>query len=461
MQAAVAPLLAALRERGTAPFLAYADRDVSAAEVLGCVEDAVAEAGKLRPALVPGCVAALRGDDPGLRIAAPLAAWSLGLCAQPLSDREPDAAVEGLLHASGARVVFAWRPQGRWSLEPRSADLDVALPTGTLFATSGSAGRPKLVVHGLEQHLASARGACAFLDLGPHDRLLLSLPTWHVGGMGIVLRAILAGSVLCVPAAGESLAAALLRSRPTCISLVATQLAGLLEDAQATEALRACRSVLLGGGPLTLSQRERALDAGLPIVVSYGATETSAFVAASAEPGVILRPQSAGCALPERDVQIDDEGQICVGGPTLFDGYLVDGQVRPERNVAGLWATGDTGRIEDGVLYVHGRGDRMFISGGENVQPEEIEGALLAIDGVDEAVVVGVAHEAFGARPAAFVRGAALDASVLDQALRRVLPGFKVPDVYYRMPAGDASRMKPDLARLQELASDPGDLERL
>ncbi|MDJ0521891.1 MAG: AMP-binding protein, partial [Planctomycetota bacterium] len=443
MHPAAAPLLDALRARGDAACLALEDREVSAAAILAAVEHAVQEAEKLPLELTQGDVVGLRGRHAALRLAAPLAAWSLGLCTQLLSDREPDASVSGMLAAAGARCLLDWREPGVWSLLPLQPKAPVELPTGTLLSTSGSSGTPKLVHHELEQHIASARGAAAFLELGPDDRMLLSLPTYHAGGLGMVFRALLSGAVLCVPAEDTPLAEALVRFAPTQISLVATQLARLLEDDATRAALCACRTVLMGGGPIPAALRERALDAGVPLAVGYGATETSAFVAASRDPEVVRRPQSVGQALPQREVHVDAHGEIRVGGPTLFSGYLVDGEIEPARDEAGLWATGDVGRLEDGVLFVTGRRDRMFISGGENVQPEEIEAALLAIDDVAAAVVVPVADAEYGARPVAFVAGDGLDAARLDAALRAVLPGFKTPDVYYRMPPAAMSGMKP------------------
>lgn len=461
MDAAALPLIEALRERGDAAFLAYDDRDVSAAAVLAAVEHAAEEAAKLPFALAPGDVVALRGGDPALRVAAPLAAWTLGLCTQLVSDREPEAAVERQLESSGARCVLGWRVPGIWSLLPLAPQHEVQLPAGTLLATSGSAGHPKLVAHALEHHVASAREACAFLDLGSRDRLLLSLPTYNAGGLALLFRAILSGAVLCAPGAGSPLAAAIARHRPTHISLVATQLARLLEDGASAAALRACRAVLVGGGPIPVRLREEALAADVPLVVTYGATETAAFVAASADPEINARAQSAGRPLPRREVRLDDEGEIRIGGPTLFSGYLVDGALQGGRDDDGLWATGDLGRFENGVLYVTGRKDRMFVSGGENVQPEEIESALLGLAAVDEAVVVPAGSPEFGARPVAFVAGEALDAATLDASLRAVLPGFKTPDAYYRMPPHAPARLKPDIQALAAFVKTPEDLERL
>jgi len=455
MDAAAAPLFRALRDRGDEPFLVHGDRHVSGAALLSAIEMLGNDARNLPVALEPGDVVGLRGAHTALRVAVPLTAWSLGLCTHLLSEREPGSSIAGVLAASGARCVLECRDPGVWSLLPLRPRVEVELPAGTLLATSGSAGRPKLVAHTLEQHLASARSACDFLGLGASDRLLLSLPTWHAGGLGIVFRAILSGARLNVPAAGAALAESLTRHRPTHVSLVATQLARLLEDAGAVTALRACRGVLVGGGPVPAALRERALGLQVPLVVTYGATETASFVVASADRALVARDQCAGRPLPQRDVRVDASGEIRVGGPTLFAGYLDSGVLRPGRDETGLWATGDLGRLEDGALYVTGRKDRMFVSGGENVQPEEIEAALLALDGVDAAVVVAVEHAEFGARPVAFVAGSALEATALDAALRDVLPGYKTPDAYYRFPTDGGERLKPDLVRLTALANDP------
>jgi O-succinylbenzoic acid--CoA ligase len=104
----------------------------------------------------------------------------------------------------------------------------------------------------------------------------------------------------------------------------------------------------------------------------------------------------------------------------------------------GWFRTGDLGHCDDaGYLHVTGRRDNMFISGGENIQPEEIEQALRNIASVEEAIVVGVDDAEWGRRPVAFVRmaeGRALDSTALQQALRGVLPAYKVPRTYHPWP---------------------------
>jgi O-succinylbenzoic acid--CoA ligase len=448
-------LEAALRDRGTRPLLEEPRRTVGARELRDAVGILQDEMRRPELALEAGDVLALRGRHPALEVAAPLAAWSLGLCAQVLSRREPGSSIQGLVQGAGARAVLAFG-EGAFQWLPRpETPRRAPLPAGTLLATSGSSGRPKLVLHALEQHVAAARGAIGALDVRPDDRLLLSLPTWHVGGLALVLRAVLGQAVLCLPGPDEALAAALVRLAPTHVSLVATQLRRLLAAPAARAALAACRAVLLGGGPVPAPLRAEALAAGVPLAVGYGATETTAFVTLARAADEVRREACAGRPLPGRVVRVDDAGEIRVGGPTLCTGILGPEGLTDVRGPDGLWASGDLGVLRDGLLHVSGRRDRMFVSGGENVQPEEVEAALLAVPGVEEAVVVPVAHAEYGLRPVAFLAGRDLEAAPLEAALREVLPGFKVPDAFYRLPAPAEGRLKAEPRRLASLAADP------
>ena len=460
MENAAAPLLDALAARATAAYIRLAGATVTANELLGWIHDL---AGALRDApfdLEAGHVVAVCGLHPRARIAAPIAAWSAGLSTYLVSDREPEMRMPAVLAEAGCRAYLEPGDADvlHWAEGPGRAVLPG--PVSTLLSTSGSSGTPKIAVHALAQHLESARGAAAWFGLTSADRWLLTLPTWHVAGLGIVLRTMLSGAELCIPAFDAPLAHALAEHRPTHVSLVTTQLQRLLDDAAATAHLADCKAVLVGGGPIPVALRRRALDAGVSLVVSYGSTETSALVAASADPAVIRVPDTAGRTLPERRIEVDDAGRIRVGGPTLFRGYWVAGGIVDMRDEDGLFASGDIGALsESGVLTVSGRADRMFISGGENVHPEEIEAALLSITGVTEAVVVSVPSAEFGRRPVGFVRGAS-DAARIEGALRETLPGFKVPDALYALPRSPG-RLKADLAQLEALALTPEALTRL
>ena len=105
-----------------------------------------------------------------------------------------------------------------------------------------------------------------------------------------------------------------------------------------------------------------------------------------------------------RELRIEADGEICVGGKTLFRGYWTNGSCQQPFTADGFFRTGDIGKIDgNGFLHVTGRKDNMFISGGENIQPETIEAALNECPGVRQSLVVPVPDNEFGQRPVAFV----------------------------------------------------------
>ncbi|MGB3541420.1 AMP-binding protein, partial [Rubrivirga sp.] len=268
---------------------------------------------------------------------------------------------------------------------------------------------------------------------------------YHVGGLGIVMRCVLAGATMAVPSRSAPAAERVERFRPTHASFVSTQLQRLL-DADAD--LSSLHAVLLGGSAMPAALIDRALEAGVPAVVSYGLTEMTSTVTATRLPPSRSDLATSGAPLPHRDVRISDDGEIEVGGPTRYVGRVFEGEILP----APEWhPTGDIGRFDaEGRLIVTGRRDLQFVSGGENVHPEPIEAALSALDGVLEAVVVPVPDLEFGHRPAAFVRledvDPTRDASTFLRTcledVRATLPSFMVPIVAYEW--GGAEGLKPD-----------------
>ena len=148
--------------------------------------------------------------------------------------------------------------------------------------------------------------------------------------------------------------------------------------------------------------------------------------------------QTAGQPLEFREVMIDNGGQILLRGKTLFCGYWKEGRIEPARNAEGWFESGDSGFFDaGGNLVVTGRLDQMFISGGENIQPAEIERELCRLPDVAEAVVVPVNDDEFGERPLAFVRmtdDSSPNSEQLRAALRSHLPGYKIPAAILAWP---------------------------
>ncbi len=337
------------------------------------------------------------------------------------------------------------------------------IPALVVFS-SGSSGDPKAAVLSAGNMLSGARAANRLLELDARSRWLLSLPLYHVSGLSIVFRCLLASAAMVLPEEGEELGDVLIRHAPTHVSLVATQLYRLLRDDASAAALARCKAVVMGGGPTPESLVREAVARGIKLVMSYGMTETAAMICCTRPGDAMERLLSSGKPLVDGSVSISSEGEILVRGDQLFLGYLQpDGSLHRPLTDEGWFRTGDLGRFDDaGYLHVTGRRDNMFISGGENIQPEEIEQALRNIEGVEEAIVVPVDDAEWGRRPVAFVRmeeGRALDAAAVEKDLRETLPGHKIPRAIRPWPADLAQPgLKPARRdfekRAKELATD-------
>ena len=285
---------------------------------------------------------------------------------------------------------------------------------------------PKPLAHTLEAHEDAARASGRRIPFEPGHRWLLSLPLCHVGGLAILFRALVSGAAIALPASETTLDDALARLAPTHVSLVATQLRRLLEVPAAPRALAACETVLIGGGPVGAHLVARARAEGISLRQTYGCTELGSQICTSTPEDA----DTCGRPLDGYAVKVDDTGQIWARGPGLAAGRIDEDRLVSLTDADGWYATGDLGALDDdGRLQVTGRVDNLFISGGENIQPEEVE-RLLAEAGVD-VVVVDVPDDAYGARPVAF-SAAAVD--VVEAAANAHLPGFMRPIAVYPLP---------------------------
>ncbi len=328
----------------------------------------------------------------------------------------------------------------------------------TIIFTSGSSGRPRAVLHAYRNHYFCALGSNRNIPLRPGDRWMLSLPLFHVAGIAILFRAFLAGAAVVLPDSEHRLGENILHFEPTHLSLVATQLGDLLGNAQTDRVLKKSKAMLMGGSAIPEKLLTEAFRRGWPLVLSYGSSEMSSQITATVPGAPFAEWKTSGRLLPFRELQIDRSGQIRVKGKTLFLGYWRGNRIELPLDAHGWFSTGDLGRIDaQGRLIVYGRKDRMFISGGENIYPEEIERALERTGGIKRVVVVPVKHERFGWRPVAFVsRWDQLppDEEKLKASLRTVLPGFKIPLRILPWPQDAPTGMKIDLQWFRQKAED-------
>ncbi len=327
----------------------------------------------------------------------------------------------------------------------------------TILFTSGSSGKPKAVLHSLENHYYSALGSNRNIRVLPGDRWLLSLPLYHVGGLAILFRTVLAGAAVVVPAGEAPMEETIRKTEITHLSLVSTQLYRLLQNSSLLPRLRRMKAILLGGSAIPPLLIRQAAENGLPVFTSYGSTEMASQITTTRPGDSPERLLTSGKILPYREVKIAPDGEILVRGKTLFRGYLKGNRLYPARTSNGWFHTGDVGRLDEhGYLHVIGRKDNMFISGGENIQPEAIEQRLKQINGVTDAVVVPVPHPEYGHRPAAFLKtedGTLPDLSAVTSTLREQLPRFMIPDYFFPWPERtDPSEMKISRREFRQIA---------
>ena len=299
-----------------------------------------------------------------------------------------------------------------------TAAIDPSDAASVLF-TSGTSGRPKgvrLTIHNWE---AAANASMQHLGHGTADTWLLALPLHHVAGLSILMRSAYAGgAVRMLPGFDPVAFATHLRRGVSVVSMVPTMLSRVLDvDPGPYDGLKA---VLLGGGPIPDRVLDRAGAAGLPVLPTYGLTETAGQVA-TLKPEAPL--ENKAHPLPGVDIRIDPDERIAVRGPMLSPGYVGE----PDRGAEDWLVTGDLGTIDDeGALRVTGRADTIIVSGGENIDPAVVEATLLRVEGVQEALVAGLTSEEWGMEAVCLYVGQANPAQV-ETALRQILPVFMIP----------------------------------
>ena len=351
---------------------------------------------------------------------APEGAWSYAEAVEEIEARlsgkpprridpglSPDSIFDVIAGASAGGLIV-----GEATAEPVDAGADTAL----VVFTSGSTGAPKGVRLTRANIEAAARASAQHLGHGQEDVWLLAMSLRHVAGLSIVMRqAFSGGTVRLLPGFDAASFAEAMRGDVTMVSVVPAMLTELLEFGP----FDGLRSVLVGGGPIPEGLLERAAESGLPVLPTYGMTETFGQVA-TLRPGSPIARRAH--PLPGVDLRITDEGRIAVRGDLVFSGYL--GQ--PDRSEE-WFVTNDLGTIdEEGALTVLGRADDMIVTGGENVAPSPIEAAILSHPGVDECVVVGVPDPRWGQRIRCVYAGTATPAE-LESFLRNRLASRLIP----------------------------------
>ncbi len=276
-------------------------------------------------------------------------------------------------------------------------DDDVSL----VISTSGTTGVPKGAQHTPTTLTASAEATS--LHLGGHGNWLLALAPHHIAGLQVLVRALAAGftpAVLDVrdgfdpDAFADALDALDGPRRYT--SLVPTQLIKVLDSPRATAALAGADALLVGGAATPVPLLRKTINAGIPIIRTYGMSETAG---GCVYDGIPLD----GVVIDIADANPDGVGRVRLGGPMVAHGY----RNRPDHPAfadPGWFRTDDLGRVDKhGVLSIIGRADEAISSGGLTIVPQVVEAVIIDDPAVAECAVVGLPDERLGEKVVVFV----------------------------------------------------------
>jgi fatty-acyl-CoA synthase len=394
-------------------------------------------------------VATLTGNSPE-HVAVFFACAKSGLVLAPLSWRlaPPEVAYQhddadpavllvedehaGLAEAAGREFEQLAIPEGtqgaRWEA---AADDDPLL----LVYTSGTTGKPKgaLLTH------ANCFWTNLGFDLGTgivgEDVVLQLLPQFHCGGWNAQpLLAWWKGATVVLERAFDPVRclALIAEKRVTTMMGVPTTYLILAQDPSFDSAdLSSLRRAVVGGAPMPEALLERWQDRGVEVIHGYGLTEAAPNVLCLPPEDAIRKRGFAGKPYPYVEVALSDEGELLVRGPNVFPGYWRRPEATAAAFVDGWLRTGDVAvRDDEGYYRIAGRLKDMYISGGENVYPAEIESVLHEHVAVADAAVVGVPDERWGETGIAVVvlrPGAEASEEDLIAHCRGRLAGFKIP----------------------------------
>jgi len=327
----------------------------------------------------------------------------------------------------------SFRRRGRGAKRVYNLTYNWSIPLdqeATIIFTSGSTGKPKGIVHTVGNYLYSALGSIEYFKMEEGETSLLSLPLYHVGGLLIPFRSFLSGGILILPATLSKIGSAIRGQKPDFISLVSTQLIRLINKDIMIPRLRLPKVIMVGGGPVPRWVVEFCQDKKIPIVLTYGLTESTAQMTATPLSSLAQSHQCVGRPLPYRELKLSQDNEIMIRGKTLFKGYA-DGasHIVTPFDQEGWFSTKDIGRFtENGELEIHERKDLMFISGGENIHPHTIEENINRIPWVVESIVVPIPHAEYGEVPFAFIETARkIPLKKVILHLKDILPSFMIP----------------------------------
>jgi fatty-acyl-CoA synthase len=376
------------------------------------------------------------------------------------------------LEAGSATDVGRWldiddeAPNLLVSASSGEADVEVGPEDHALILyTSGSTGQPKGVIIPQRQILFNAVATTTAWELDCSDIAPVATPFFHTGGWNVFATPLWhrGGTVVLFDQFDPSaFIDGIAEERCTVALTVPTQLVMMSQASSWGRELPDLRYFISGGAPCSGALAAQVRAAGYILREGYGLTECGPNCFAISSEESLRNPGKVGRPVPflemrlvsegGQDVADGEPGELLLRGPQMFGGYLHDADRTAEALAPGGWLrTGDLAiRGADGLYAICGRRKEMYISGGENVFPGEVESALTGHPAIAEAVVVGVPHSVWGEVGCAFILPrAGHDVPTSEGVIafaRKNLAGYKVPrsvvvlDEFPRLGSGKADR---------------------
>ena len=383
------------------------------------------------------------------RLAPPEHRFMLGDAGARMLIHEPELAPAAAEAAAGLACRRVALPLPDDDAAKPSAPTDVVSDDAAarllIVYTSGTTGHPKGAVLTQDALTWNAINSVAAHDLTGADRVLITIPMFHVGGLNMqTVPALHAGATVHLHRRFDPAAtlAAIRDQRITVTVLVPAQLVALIEHPDWSGAdLASLRLVTTGASIVPPGLVEPWQARGIDVINVYGSTETAPVATWISPEDARRKPGSCGKAALHceirvvddggRDVAAGERGEVLVRGPNVMREYWNNPAATAEALAGGWFHTGDIGhRDDEGFLYIDDRKTEVIISGGENVYPAEVEAALAGLPGAAEIAVVGRPHPRWGEVPVAVVvrrPGATLAASDVLAALDGRLARYKQP----------------------------------
>ena len=300
------------------------------------------------------------------------------------------------------------------------------LPNAQLlsFDTGGSSGKASRVIHSTDTLSRAVEGLQSKIGMDPISSVCC-LPLHHLGGWMQVHRAVrTSGSVFFCSyrdLGSEKLSPKL---EDRWLSLVPTQLFHLLKSPQALKNLRKARGIFVGGAAMSPKLSDLCRKENLPVWPTYGMSETAGMITLLSADEFLNGQEGVGKALPHADLCLsDDRSRISVRAKSLCLAKPPD-----------IFGSGDSFQTEDygevdrsGYWKVLGRGDRVIVTGGEKVNPDFVEKAILKTGLVEQCLVMGPKDEQWGQRVTAYLSPSGVDLIRIKELVREVVSGANYP----------------------------------